>query len=224
MDSCTNLGGGDINLLYNLYRADGWTINILGGYRFVELDESLSINASSNLFVTAVYTDNFGNVLATAPPGSQVVVYDQFDTCNSFNGGQIGTEFQYQWDRWQVGGFAKLGIGDMHEVVNINGGTTVFPVSGNPVAMTGGNYATLQIGRYATDRFALVPECQLKLAYALGARISVEAGYDFLFLSSVLRPGNQIDNTYDGVVHPDVPMASSSFWAQGLTLGLRFNF
>ena len=107
VDSCTNLGGGDINLLYNLYRADGWTINILGGYRFVELDESLSINASSNLFTTAVYTDNFGNVLATAPPGSQVVVYDQFDTRNSFNGGQIGTEFQYQWEALVGGRFRQ---------------------------------------------------------------------------------------------------------------------
>jgi hypothetical protein len=40
----------------------------------------------------------------------------------------------------------------------------------------------------------------------------------------VARPGKQIDNSYDGVTHPLVPMASSSFWAQGLTLGVQINF
>ena len=49
-------------------------------------------------------------------------------------------------------------------------------------------------------------------------------GYSFLYLSSVARPGNQIDNTFDGITHPLVPMASSSFWAQGLNLGLQFSY
>ncbi len=64
--------GGDVNLLYNLYRGNGWTINLLGGYRYLELDESLTITANSTLFTTTTYTDNMGNVLATAPPGSTV--------------------------------------------------------------------------------------------------------------------------------------------------------
>jgi hypothetical protein len=49
-------------------------------------------------------------------------------------------------------------------------------------------------------------------------------GYDFIYLSSVLRPGNQIDNTYDGVTHPLVPMKTSGYWTQGLNLGLQFSF
>ena len=68
VDASSHFGGGDINLLYNLYRANGWTINLLGGYRYLELDESLTITANSNLFITTTYTDNLGNVLATAPP------------------------------------------------------------------------------------------------------------------------------------------------------------
>ena len=39
-----------------------------------------------------------------------------------------------------------------------------------------------------------------------------------------MRPGNQIDNTYDGAVHPIVPMKSSSYWSQGLRLGLQISF
>lgn len=220
----TRFGGGDINLLYNLYRGNDWTINLLGGYRYLELDESLNISANSNLFVDTQYTDNMGNVLANAPPGSSVTVIDQFGTRNQFNGGQIGAQLQYQWQRLFISGSAKLGIGNTHEIVTVGGNTTVFPVNGSPVLLTGGNYATLQIGRYSTDRFALAPAAQLNIGYQLAPCIRAQIGYDFLYMSSVVRPGNQIDNSYDGVTHPLVPMTSSSFWAQGLTLGLRFSF
>ncbi len=165
--ACSNFGGGDINVLFNVYRGNAWTINLLGGYRYLQLDETLTITANSNLFVTTTYTDNMGNVLANAPPGSDVTVIDQFGTRNQFNGGQIGTRFQYVWRRLFVSGTAKLAIGDTYEVVTVNGNTTVFPVNAGPVPLTGGNYATLQIGRYSTNRFALAPEAQLSLGYQL---------------------------------------------------------
>ncbi len=119
---------------------------------------------------------------------------------------------------------AKLAIGDTHEVVTVNGTTTVFPVNGAQVPLIGGNYATLQIGRYSMDRFALAPEGQLNVGYQITPWLRGQIGYDFLYLSSVARPGNQIDNTYDGVTHPLVPMTSSTYWAQGLTLSLQFDF
>jgi hypothetical protein len=217
-------GGGDINALYNLYRGHGWTINLLGGYRYLELDESLTITANSNLFTTTTYNDNMGNVLVTAPPGSAVTVIDSFGTRNQFNGGQVGAQFQYLWGRLSVVGAVKLAIGGTHEVVTVNGNTTVLPVNASPVPLAGGNYATLQVGRYASDHFALAPQVQLSLGYQLTPWMRTQIGYDFLYLSQVARPGNQIDNTYDGVAHPLVPMSSSSFWAQGLTFSLLFNF
>jgi hypothetical protein len=220
----SRFGGGDINGLYNLYRCSRFSINLLGGWRYLELDESLTITSNSNLFTTTSYTDNLGNVLATAPPGSSVTVIDQFGTRNQFNGGQVGTQFQYLWRRLTLTGAAKLAIGATHEVVSINGNTTVFPVSAAPVALTGGNYASLQVGQYTTNQFALAPEFQLKLGYQLTPCIRAQIGYDFLYLSRVARPGNQIDNTYDGALHPLVPMSNSSFWAQGLALGVQFNF
>jgi hypothetical protein len=220
----SRFGGGDVNLLANLYRGNGWTVNLLGGYRYLELDESLGIAADSTLFTTTTYTDNLGNVLATATPGSGVSVFDEFRARNQFNGGQIGTQLQYVSGRWVFGGVAKLAIGATHEVVTVNGSTVVLPVNGAAVPLIGGNYATLQIGRYTADHFALAPEGQLNVGYQLTPCIRAQAGYDFLYLSRVARPGNQIDNTYDGVTHPLVPMTNSSFWAQGLTVGLQFTF
>lgn len=220
----SRFGGGDVNLLYNLYRARGLTVNLLGGYRYLQLDDSLNITANSNLFVSTTYTDNAGDVLAYAPPGSAVTMIDYFGTRNQFNGGQVGAHFQYQWRRVFLSGTAKLAIGDTNTVVSINGNTTVFPVHGPPTQMLGGNYATLQIGQYAADRFALAPQGQLKVGYQFTPCIRGQVGYDFIYLSSVMRPGNQIDNTYDGMMHPLVPMVSSSFWAQGLTLSVQFSF
>ncbi len=46
----SRFGGGDVNVLYNLYRANGCTINLLGGYRYLELDETITIAANSNAF------------------------------------------------------------------------------------------------------------------------------------------------------------------------------
>ena len=224
INATSRFGGGDVNLLYNLYRSDGWTVNLLGGYRYLQLDESLTIAANSNVFTTTTYTDNFGNVLATATPGSSVLVIDQLNTRNEFNGGQIGAEFQYLAGRWSVGGAAKLAVGATHEEVTINGSTTVFPVNGSPVPLLGGNYATLQMGRYAMDRFAVAPEAQLNIGYQFTPWVRGMIGYNFLYLSSVIRPGNQIDNTYDGVVHPIVPMTTSTYWAQGVNFSLQFSF
>jgi hypothetical protein len=217
-------GGGDINFLYNLYRSGIWTINLLGGYRYLQLNESLGITANSNLFTTTTYNDNMGNVLATAPPGSDVVVVDQFHTRNQFNGAQLGCQFQYQWERLFVTGVGKVALGDTYEVATVSGNTTVLPLNGIPVQLTGGNYATLQVGRYSTSHFAWAPEIQLNVGYQLSPCVRLQIGYDFLYLSSVARPGNQIDNTYDGITHPLVPMTSSSYWAQGLTFSMQVNF
>jgi hypothetical protein len=220
----SRFGGGDLNLLFNLYRNNGWTVNLLGGYRYLELDESLGITANSTLFTTATFTDNLGNVLVTAPPGSGLLVIDEFRTKNQYNGGQFGAEFQYLWQRFSVNGAVKVALGDTHEVVSINGSTNVFPVNSSPVTLIGGNYATLQIGHYAKDRFAVAPEVLFSLGYQITPWLRGQIGYDLLYLSSVARPANQIDNTYDGAAHPGVPLASSSYWAQGLNLGLQFSF
>jgi hypothetical protein len=224
VDARSQFGGGDVNMLYNLHRRNGLTVNLLGGFRYLQLDESLSINASSNVFVTTTFVDNFGNVLVSAPPGSNISVGDFFGTHNQFYGGQIGAQVQYPIGRWSINGIGKLAIGGTHEVVNVSGNTNVFPVGGAPVGLGGGNFATIQGGHYAIDRFAFAPELQMNLGFQFTPWMRGTVGYSFLYLSSVARPGNQIDNLFDGVAHPMVPMASSSFWAQGLNLGLHFSY
>jgi hypothetical protein len=224
IDASTRFWGGDINLLYNLFRNDGWSLNLLGGFRGAELRENLNITANSTLFVTTTYTDNLGNVLATADPGSSVTVFDSFETRNQFYGGQVGAQLQYTCGRWAFDGAFKLALGNTHETININGGTAVFPTTGNPVFLSGGNFATIQSGHYSANKFAVMPTLQLNVGYQFTPWMRGTIGYNFMYLSNVVRPGNQIDNTFNGTTHPGVPFSQSGFWTQGINIGLHFIF
>jgi hypothetical protein len=220
----SELWGLGITGLFNLYRNNGWTVSATGGFRYLQLDEHLNIVSNSALFTTATYTDNQGNTLASAPPGSTVTVTDEFSTRNQFYGGEIGLRVQYIMDRWSFSARGTFAMGGMHETVRVNGVTNVFPINADPVFLNGGNFATLQNGLYARNVFAVVPGMQLTLGYQFTPFLRATVGYNFLFISNVVRPGNQIDNTYDGVMHPLVPMKTSTYWAQGLNLGLRVSF
>lgn len=220
----SRFGGGDIDILWNLYRGERWTVNLLGGYRYLQLDESLNIASNSRLFTTITYSDDMGNILANAGPGSTITVVDHFGTRNQFNGGQLGAYFQYLWNRWSLAASTKLAIGSTYETITIRGDTQVFPVGDTPVRLGGGNFATLQGGRYATNHFAVAPEAQLNIGYQLTPWLRAQVGYTFLYLSSVARPGQQIDNLFDGVTHPGVPMTSSGWWGQGLNFSLQYRF
>lgn len=224
VNSWSQLWGLDLNGMYNIYRSGGLSVTLLGGFRYLQLNEEVDITANSALFVPTTYTDNLGNVLAYAPPGSTITTVDQFSTHNSFYGGQIGARVEYMWNRWDFSATGLLAIGGTHESVNVNGFTNVYPINGQVVPLVGGNYATSQIGHYAQDRFAVAPEMRLYVGYQFTPTIRANIGYDLLFLSSVARPGEQIDNTYDGQTHPLVPMKTSTFWTQGLNLNVQFNF
>jgi len=224
VNAYTRFWGADTNLLLNLYRSNGLTVNLLGGFRYLQLQETINITANSEMLTATNYTDNVGNVLVSAPAGSGVTVFDQFGTRNDFYGGQIGTQIEYILDRWSFGGVGTIAIGTTHETVFVNGFTNVYPTNAAPVSLLGGNYATLQTGRYSMDHFAVAPSVQLNLGYQFTPCIRGQIGYDFMYLSSVVRPGTQIDNTYDGVVHPIVPMSNSSFWAQGINISVRFSY
>ena len=222
--SSTRFAGGDINALFNLTRGPHWTVNLMGGFRYLQLNESVDVVADSELFTTTTYTDNVGNTLATAAPGSTITVVDQFSARNQFYGGTVGMRVRYGSVRWSFEGTGSLGIGATHESVMVNGFTNIYPVTGQPVSLQGGNYATLQSGCYAVNRFAVAPQLQLNLGYQFTPYLRGTVGYSFMYLSSVIRPGNQIDNTYDGVARPAVPLTGSSFWAQGVNLGLQFSY
>ena len=84
----------------------------------------------------------------------------------------------------------------------------------------------------------VLPEVGLKLGYDLCPNLRIYAGYDFLFISSVVRPGNQIDVNVNRTQIPNVfgPQAlvgpafpapqfnPTTFWVQGFNFGMQYRY
>ena len=127
----------------------------------------------------------------------------------------------------------KVALGDMQQQTRINGVLASNDFNGlGPVQTFPGGYFALPTnsGTYTRDRFAVVPEANLSVGYQVNRVISVFAGYSFLYLSNVARPGEQIDRVinpsqgtaFTGTVPaPLVGPAGRRSWATLPILGAR---
>jgi hypothetical protein len=108
-----------------------------------------------------------------------------------------------------------------------------------PQTVAGGLYALgTNSGHFANPAFGVAPEGQLQAGVLLTRWMRVTAGCDVLYWSRVFRPGDQVDLTVnrqqvptdpkykaDTAATSPRPLANpSAFWAEGVTLGLEFNF
>jgi hypothetical protein len=140
-------------------------------------------------------------------------------------------------NRWNFNLLGKFAMGVSQQLVTINGATTLYTPGAAPVTTAGGILAqSSNIGRYFSDQFAVVPEIGLNLGYQVTPGLQIKFGYTFLFLSSVARPGDQIDRrvnsnnvptdagfgTAGGPAVPAFSFIHSDYWAQGLNVGLEF--
>jgi hypothetical protein len=248
VDAPTNLWGAEVDLRRNLLSGCAWRVDLLGGFRYVRLDEGLHVTEQGVLTSTVATTVPGLTLL----PGDQFTVQDRFDTRNQFFGGQLGAAAEYRRGPWSVEIRGKVALGDMHQVLDINGATIVtrgttplFLSQGGLLALgtIPGQVGAGNIGHYSRDRFAVVPELGITVGYELTSRLRIFAGYNVLFLSNVLRPGDQVDLNLNpnlipsfvllspthrpfpvAGIHPSVPFRESSFWAQGVTCGLEYRF
>jgi hypothetical protein len=220
--------GADLDLRANLWNGCCWRFDLLGGVRYLGLDESLLI--AENL---------------TAGPasgglaGSNIAVTDSFLTHNTFWGGELGMDFELKRGRWSFDILGKVALGDTREVVKINGSTSLQAPMGMPTVSMGGLLAQpTNIGNFSRDRFAVAPEAGVKVGYQVTDWMKLSVGYTFLYLSDVARPGNQIDRVVNttqlpsqlgggmlvGPPRPSFVFKGTDFWAQGLTVGLELRY
>jgi hypothetical protein len=202
----------------------GWRVDVVAGFRYLQLDENLC----------------FATDTGTAPPFDLMFsrqTVDTFDTRNRFYGGQLGARAEYASGKVFVRGTAKFALGDVHETVDVSGQTTT-NTFGFPSTTPGGIFAQpSNSGHFTRDKFAVIPEVTLRVGYQFTESFSLFAGYNFLFVSEVLRPGDQMDRGLNlsqspafgtgvlvGPARPMPLLSGSSFWAQGLDLGLEVRF
>lgn len=233
IQSYSQLWGIESNLRYKWRCGSKYWIDLIGGYRHLNLSEGIDITESQVL--------NQNN---------QLTAFEQesFRTRNQFNGFQFGLECEHRfWNRWFFGSTTKVATGMVHQSVNIDGSTTYAANGFGPFTGQGALLASpTNIGRYTQNRFGVLPEVGFKLGCDVTNHLRIYAGYNFLYLSSVLRAGEQIDlnvnqafrpktdgqpgfgNTLPaaqaGPRSPEVLMRTSGYWAQGMTFGLMYRY
>jgi len=222
-----NLWGLNANGVVNFMRTPNWDVSALVGVRYLNLSENF--NLWTNLTGTTGLSTSFFS-------GMSGYTDDDFNTRNQFYGGLLGLRAHGTYGRFSVETTETLALGVNHETINIYGyyDSVGFSIS------TSGNYGIFAVpqnsGITSSNKFAVVPEAQIKLGYDITPSITVTVGYDFLYISNVVRPTDQIDrNVIKGQFFQEDPGSTSTsypqrldkttdFYAQGVSVGLSARF
>src|SRR5262245_15449954 len=219
------LMGGDINLRRTAFCNCGNFVDVLLGFRYMHLDESLTVTETS----------------PNPAGGAAFALSDRFRTLNNFYGVQIGTIVHKQWGNWSADLLLKAAGGETNSVVEATGSNNF---GGGVPSNLGLFVNTSNAGRYTSTATSVVPEVGLTLGYNITPRMRVHIGYTAMYWSNVLRPGEQIDPIIDqtkvpfppGVVapvfqplspadpHPVLHFHRSDYWAHGLMVGVDFKW
>ena len=236
VNTSSSLLGAELNSRCLLWTGCGFQATGIVGVRYLDLTDRLRISENLTLL-----QDIPG--VGAGPPvgraGDQVLVFDRFDTHNRFYGGQVGVSGEWRRGPWSLDANAKVALGATQQSVDIDGGQRITSLNGRVQNFPGGLYAlSTNIGHHSQTRFGFVPEVGLKVGYNFTDNIRVFVGYDFLYWNSVLRPGDQIDQSLNAniipnsgapfpatnQVRPVVPFRTTSYWAMGLNAGVEFRY
>jgi hypothetical protein len=158
---------------------------------------------------------------------------DRFASNNTFHGGEAGLEGGWHRGRWSLDLAGRVALGDLNNTGKIAGATEVNSSAGNSTFAGDLLALSSNIGSRSKNSFGVLPQVNATGRYSLG-KVSVSAGYTFLYLNNVLRTGGQIDENVNpallpptaggGPASPQPLMQRDGFWAQGLSAGLQYRF
>jgi len=238
--SYSRLWGLEANSVMGQSNTGGCNISYIAGFRYADLKEDLSILGVSSNVVPAAAGGGLSFLDTPNAFDGTTTSFCEFRTRNQFWGGQVGARASYDFGQAYVGIEGELAVGVNHESVDIRGQSTL-TTNGVTTAALGGIYALpSNIGRRTQNEFCVIPEINLKLGYHFSDRLSAFIGYDFMYWSNVVRPGEQIDRNVNLNAVPTVPTYNSAlvnsinspvprfettdYWAQGVNFGVELKF
>ncbi len=122
----------------------------------------------------------------------------RINTRNLFNGFELGFAGRLRRYRWTLDMQMKLALGNTNIAVHIEPGGADF----------------------SFDEFAMVPELGVTVGYDLAPRLRATVGYTFLYWSMLARAGDQLDQ----VPAAAFLLRTTDYWAQGLNLGIAWQY
>lgn len=225
--------------VWNIFRSTPtkrgfWSLDFLAGYDYIQIKENLWIQsrtqlrdmvalptfiAGQNGIAIAPVETGFGGVIVGGP--AVVQVRDQFTSTNMFNGLLLGLRGEGRYGMFTASWYGKVGIGEMHERVQIFGGSSFVDPTGNSGStflnqrifesgVNGGVGAAVggvlanpsNIGTFVHDRFTLIPQAGINLGIALTTGLTGYIGVSGMYFPSVVRPGLQINPVVSSATIP----------------------
>jgi hypothetical protein len=210
--------------LRHLYRTGcNYRIDVIYGYRYLGVDDSLTIDNSLEFIDPA--GNNFGTSL------DQI---DMFEVQNEFHGGELGLMGHSVDGRWTLDFLGTVALGSMQQRASVQGSTVTTPQGGIGTTVNGGLLTqTTNIGTFEDDPFTVVPEVTVTLGYFVTPRLDLSVGYTFLYVHNVTRAGQVIDpavnltqqtGNLEGPARPTFEFQDSGYWLQGLNFGLNLRY
>jgi hypothetical protein len=218
-----HLWSAELNAKFRLCSVYSSTCYFLLGYRQADFSEGLTLS---------------NDIVFQDPTLGKFTSFDSFGTHNEFYGAQIGIASECQHGPVFANLTLKCAFGDVRQVANIEGVSQEF-LAGQLIATHSGGVLAqpTNIGHYSNDRVGILPELTFNVGYQFGPHVRTYIGYDFFYLSKVMRPGDQIDavdskqipnlSTYDPNGHytnPAFTEKQTDIWAQGVDFGLELRF
>ena len=214
-DLFSRIYGGEATVRYQWCRGCWGHFDLLAGFRYWHMDEGLSITTQANM--------GGGNI---------ATIRDVFGTDNSFYGGQIGLSGEvHLTKRIFLGLTGKVALGSTSQTVDIAGNSTLVTPMGT-TNFDGGIFAQpSNSGSYRQNAFTVMPEVNIRLGARVTDNIRVAGGYTFLWISNIVRVGEQIDPTLSPAqilgnvgTGPRALLTDTGFWMHGITGELEFRF
>jgi len=242
VSSATRLWGYEINVLgmTGPLVSDGAYshihLDLFAGYRYLDLSEDLQVFSTASP-INSQFSVFFQG--STFGPGNTTQVNDVFRTHNYFSGAQVGARLEWESGPLFINLAAKAAIGSMEQSVNIYGTSTIVQPGGTSVTVPGGLLTVLSNGgNHHRSEFGFLPETNLTIGADITQNIRVFAGYNLLYLNSVVRPGSNVsaavdtrqvvtDQSYDPTVtakDPPFQWHPTQFWIQAVSVGVTFRY
>ena len=218
--------GGGANMLFNMSRDECNSFDFVLGYRYFGVFDEVSIEQDSTALAAQ----------PGVPFATRTQVLDRFNTANHFHGALFGINGERRFGVWFVGSRASVAFGGVKQESIIDGRTVVTPASGLAHATFQGLYAqSTNIGLRERTWFAVLPEVTLRAGVQFSESTRFYFGYNWLYLSSVARAGDQIDTRVNpnllpggsglGPRYPGFQrLIKSDYWLQGMNFGMEIQF
>lgn len=181
--------GAQLNGIYTIVKRHLFLLNAITGFRWLQLKEHLKFRVSTHTVPNFPFGFSFADTK------------DSFKTDNNFYGGQIGIGAGYTSRRFDLKGVLQVGLGAILEAIHIRGSSetsngNLFYETKNTANETlkGGIFAQkTNIGTHHRHVFAAVVDANIQASLKVLRYLELGAGYSFLWINALARPGKQID-------------------------------